>query len=244
MYGLEGRKAIVTGAAHGIGRAIAMRLASEGCHVGIFDQDAAAAGATAAAIGRNGGMVRIAAGSVASKTDVETGIARLMAELGPVDILVNNAGILRGGKLLEMSESDWSETFRVNVDGLFHVTRAVVPGMVARRSGVVVNLTSWMGKSGVAHHGAYCASKFAIVALTQALATEVGEHGVRINAVAPGLIVGTKMREEAEIDRRAKGRARGEPGPSRCGAPALRRTSPTRSPSCAPTRQPTSPARR
>ena len=68
-----------------------------------------------------------------------------------------------------------------------------------------MNLTSWMGKSGVAHHGAYCASKFAIVALTQALASEVGEHGVRVNAAAPGLIVGTKMREEAEIDRRAKG---------------------------------------
>ena len=93
----------------------------------------------------------------------------------------------------------------MNVDGLFHVTRAVVPGMVERRSGVVVNIASWMGKAGVAQHGAYCASKFAIVALTQTLATEVGEHGVRVNAVAPGLIVGTRMREEAEIDRRAKG---------------------------------------
>jgi 2-hydroxycyclohexanecarboxyl-CoA dehydrogenase len=162
---------------------------------------------------RNGGTVRIVPGNVASKTDVETGIATLTAELGPVDILVNNAGILRSGKLLDMSESDWSETFRVNVEGLFHVTRAVVPGMVARRSGVVVNLTSWMGKSGVAHHGAYCASKFAIVALTQALASEVGEHGVRVNAVAPGLIVGTKMREEAEIDRRAKLQA---PTQARC----------------------------
>ena len=131
MYGLEGRKAIVTGAAHGIGRAIAMRLASEGCHLGILDRDAAAADATAAAIARNGGMVRMAAGSVASKTQVEAAVATLAAELGSIDILVNNAGILRSGKLLEMSESDWSEIFRVNVDGLFHVTRAVVLGMVA-----------------------------------------------------------------------------------------------------------------
>jgi NAD(P)-dependent dehydrogenase (short-subunit alcohol dehydrogenase family) len=205
MYGLEGRKAIVTGAAHGIGRAIAARLASEGCRVGILDGDEAAARATAAAIAGESGRVCLATGNIAFKAEVETGVAALTAELGSVDILVNNAGILRSGKLLEMSESDWSETFRVNVDGLFHVTRAVVPDMVARRSGVVVNIASWMGKSGVAQHGAYCASKFAIVALTQTLATEIGEHGVRVNAVAPGLIVGTPMRDEAEIDRRAKG---------------------------------------
>jgi NAD(P)-dependent dehydrogenase (short-subunit alcohol dehydrogenase family) len=93
--------------------------------------------------------------------------------------------------------------------------------MVARRSGAVVNMTSWMGKSGVAHHGAYCASKFAIVALTQALATEIGEYGVRVNAVAPGLIVGTKMREKAELDRRAKGLELAE---SRAKSIPLRRT--------------------
>jgi 2-hydroxycyclohexanecarboxyl-CoA dehydrogenase len=205
MYALEGRRAIVTGAAHGIGRAIAARLVSEGCQVGIFDQDAAAAQATASAIAGEGRTVRLAIGNVASRAEVETGIASLTSELGSVDILVNNAGVLRSGKLLDISESDWSETFRVNVDGLFHVTRAVVPGMVERRSGVVVNIASWMGKAGVAQHGAYCASKFAIVALTQTLATEVGEHGVRVNAVAPGLIVGTPMRDAAEIDRRAKG---------------------------------------
>jgi NAD(P)-dependent dehydrogenase (short-subunit alcohol dehydrogenase family) len=221
MYGLEGRNAIVTGAAHGIGRAIATRFASEGCHVGILDHDAAAAQAIGAAIAGNGGAIRIAVGNVASKPEAEAGIALLTAELGTVDILVNNAGILRSGKLLEMSDADWSETFRVNVDGLFHVTRAVVPGMVARRSGAVVNMTSWMGKSGVAHHGAYCASKFAIVALTQALATEIGEYGVRVNAVAPGLIVGTKMREKAELDRRAKGLELAE---SRAKSIPLRRT--------------------
>ncbi len=205
MYALDGRRAIVTGAAHGIGRAIAARLVSEGCQVGIFDQDAAAAQATASAIAREDRTVRVAIGNVASRAEVETGIASLTSELGSVDILVNSAGILRSGKLLDISERDWSETFCVNVDGLFHVTRAVVPSMVERRSGVVVNVASWMGKAGVAQYGAYCASKFAIVALTQTLATEVGEHGVRVNAVAPGLILGTPMRDAAEIDRRAKG---------------------------------------
>src|SRR5690606_13966881 len=108
-------------------------------------------------------------------------------------------------KLLEMSERDWHAAFGVNVDGMFYVSRAVVPGMIARGRGAVINLASWMGKSSVPNYGAYCATKFAVVALTQALAGEVGEHGVRVNAIAPGLIVQTKMRDESEIDRRAKG---------------------------------------
>lgn len=205
MYGLEGRKAIVTGAAHGIGRAIAARLVAEGCDVGILDSDLEAARATAASIAKDGRNIAVAPGSVASKPEVETGISALEAELGAIDILINNAGILRIGKMLEMSETDWNDTFRVNVGGLFHVSRAVVPGMIARGSGAVVNLASWMGKSGVGSYSAYCASKFAVVALTQALAIEVGDHGVRVNAIAPGLVVQTKMRDEAEIDRRAQG---------------------------------------
>jgi NAD(P)-dependent dehydrogenase (short-subunit alcohol dehydrogenase family) len=205
MYGLEGRKAIVTGAAHGIGKAIAARLVAEGCDVGIFDVDSAAARKTADAIGAPGRKVAVAAGDVSSKADVEAGIGALMAELGPVDILVNNAGICRIGKMMEMSEADWKATFGINVDGLYHVSRLVVPQMIERGSGSVVNLASWMGKSGVAAYGAYCASKFAVVALTQALAAEIGEHGVRVNAVAPGLIVDTKMRDESELDRVAQG---------------------------------------
>lgn len=205
MYGLQGRKAIVTGAAHGIGKAIAARLLAEGCDVGIFDLDLSAARATAAALGASGGKVRVAAGDVSSKADVEAGIGTLIGELGEIDILVNNAGICRVGKLLETSDADWDATFGINVNGLFHVTRMVAPGMVARRSGAIVNLASWMGKSGVAAYGAYCASKFAVVALTQTLACELGEYGVRVNAIGPGLIVDTKMRDESELLRARQG---------------------------------------
>ncbi|PZO03354.1 MAG: 3-oxoacyl-ACP reductase [Hyphomicrobiales bacterium] len=205
MYGLNGRKAIVTGAAHGIGRAIAARLLAEGCDVGIFDLDLAAAQVAAEELGKDGGKVVVAAGDVSSKADVEEGIGSLMAELGPVDILVNNAGICKVGKLLEASEADWHATFGINVDGFFYVTRKVAPQMVARGSGSIVNLASWMGKSGVAAYGAYCASKFAIVGLTQSLAMELGEHGIRVNAVGPGLIVETKMRDESELKRAAEG---------------------------------------
>lgn len=205
MYGLEGRKAIVTGAAHGIGKAIAARLIAEGCDVGIFDLDRKAAEDAAASLRNGQGKVYVASGDVSSKADVEAGIGALMAELGPIDILVNNAGICRVGKLLETNDEDWNATFGINVNGLFHVTRKVAPQMIARRSGAIVNLASWMGKSGVAAYGAYCASKFAVVALTQSLAAEIGEYGVRVNAIAPGLIVDTKMRDESEVKRAEEG---------------------------------------
>jgi NAD(P)-dependent dehydrogenase (short-subunit alcohol dehydrogenase family) len=206
MYGLEGRRAIVTGAAYGIGRGIAARLVAEGCDVGLFDLDFAAAERVAAELSTSGRRIAVAAGDVSSKADVEAGMNTLLNELGGgADVLVNNAGICRIGKLLEMEESDWRTTFGINVDGLFYVTRQIVPGMVERRSGAVVNLASWMGKSGAKAYGAYCASKFAIVALTQTLALELGEHGVRVNAVAPGLVVQTRMREESEEERRREG---------------------------------------
>ncbi len=205
MYGLQGRRAIVTGAAHGIGKGIAARLLAEGCDVGILDIDPAAAEATAAALAQAGGKVAFAGGDVSSKDSVVSAVGRLRAELGPIDILVNNAGILKVGKLLETSDEDWRLHFAVNVDGMFNVTRAVAPEMVERRKGAIVNIASWMGKSGVAAYGAYCASKFAIIGATQSLACEVGEFGVRVNAVGPGLIVDTKMRDESEIKRKAEG---------------------------------------
>jgi NAD(P)-dependent dehydrogenase (short-subunit alcohol dehydrogenase family) len=206
MYGLQGRRAIVTGAAYGIGRGIASRLAAEGCDLGLFDLDLPAVERLADELSRSGHRVALAAGDVSSRADVQAGMGRLMEGLGGgADILVNNAGICRIGKLLDMEESDWRATFGINVDGLFYTTRAVVPGMVERRSGVVVNLASWMGKSGAEAYGAYCASKFAVVALTQSLALELGEHGVRVNAVAPGLVVQTKMRDESEEKRRREG---------------------------------------
>ncbi len=205
MYDLAGKKAIVTGAAHGIGKAIATRLAAEGCDLGILDVDREAARAAAGAIASQGRKAEFAVGDVSSKDSVAESVGSLMAALGRVDILVNNAGICRIGKMLEMSDGDWRATFGINVDGLFNVSRLVVPDMVERRSGSVVNIASWMGKSAVPAYGAYCASKFAVVALTQTLAGEVGEYGVRVNAVAPGLIVDTKMRDESEAERRQQG---------------------------------------
>jgi NAD(P)-dependent dehydrogenase (short-subunit alcohol dehydrogenase family) len=205
MYRLEGKRAIITGAGNGIGRAIATRLAHEGCAIGIFDIDANAADSTARQLRSLGYACHSALGDVSDRDSVKVGMDELIETLNGVDILVNNAGICRLGKLLEMSDDDWYQTFGVNVDGVYHVTRAVVPHLVKQRAGSVINISSWMGKSGVQSYGAYCASKFAIIALTQALACEIGEAGVRVNSVAPGLIVETRMREESEKDRAVQG---------------------------------------
>lgn len=199
MYSLEGRTAIVTGAGTGIGRAVALRLADEGCAIGIFELDPEAADRTAAEVEARGRRVHIAVGNVAFQDDVDRGMASLLDGLGgSADILVNNAGILRIGKLVEMAEKDWTDSFQVNVDGVFRTTRAVLPHMIRNRSGCVVNMASWLGKKAVAHYSAYCASKFAVVGITQALALEVAEYGIRVNAVAPGIIVDTGMRQKSE----------------------------------------------
>jgi NAD(P)-dependent dehydrogenase (short-subunit alcohol dehydrogenase family) len=207
MEGLGGKRALVTGGGSGIGRSIALKLAREGCDIALIDIDEPAANRVAGEIRALGRQAAAASGDVASAESVRAAVANLAG--APFDILVNNAGIARLGALLTMPEKDWRETFAVNVDGTFNVSRAVVPGMVERRRGAVVNLASWLGRRGMPPFGAYAASKFAVVAMTQTLALEVAASGVRVNAVCPGLIVDTRMREalEREADRAGLPRA-------------------------------------
>ena len=195
MEGLAGKRALITGGASGIGRAIALKLAREGCNIALVDIDGERANATAAEIRALGHEAKAATGDVSDAESVRAAVAALADNSAPIDILINNAGIARLGSLLTMSEKDWRDTFAVNVDGVFNVSRAVVPGMVARRHGAVVNLASWLGRRGHPAFSAYAATKFAVIGMTQSLAPEVAPSGVRVNAVCPGLIVGTPMRE-------------------------------------------------
>ena len=200
MYALHGRVGLVTGAGGGIGRAVARRLAREGMAVAVLDRDGAAAEAVAAEIG---GLAVTA--DVTSEGEVGRAVEAVLARLGQVDLLVNNAGVAWMGPALEMPLEALRAMLRVNVEGVFIVSRAVLPHMSARRSGSVVNLASWAGKTGNAFFAGYSASKFAVIGLTQALAREMAPHGVRVNAICPGIVVETAMRSAIEAQQRQYG---------------------------------------
>ena len=200
MYALNGRVGLVTGAGGGIGRAIARRLAREGMAVAVLDRDGAAAEAVAAEIG---GLAVTA--DVTSEGEVGRAVEAVLARLGQIDLLVNNAGVAWMGPALEMPLEALRAMLRVNVEGVFIVSRAVLPHMSARRSGSVVNLASWAGKTGNAHFAGYSASKFAVIGLTQALAREMAPDGVRVNAICPGIVVETAMRTAIEAQQRQYG---------------------------------------
>ena len=198
MADLTGQVAFVTGGARGIGRSIALRLAADGADVALFDRGFEAGDQPAASIRASRRRALALAGDVAAPESVEAAVNEAEAQLGPISILVNNAGICRIAPALETDLDDFRAMFRVNVEGVFVCCRAVVPRMVERRAGCVINMASWTGKSGRPYFAAYGASKFAVIGLTQALAAEVAPFGVRVNAICPGIVVSTDMRREIE----------------------------------------------
>ena len=203
--GEKRRTAVVTGAGTGIGRAIAIRLARDGYHVAVNDLDLESATKTAGEIERLGVSGVPIAADVGDRAAAQRMIGKALETLEGLDLLVNNAGICRLGPVAEFLETDWRETFRVNVDGVFHCCQAVVPHMVTRGHGNIINIASWNGKAGMPFFGPYCASKFAVLGLTQALAKEVAPH-IRVNAVCPGIVAGTAMRAQGDCEARALGR--------------------------------------
>ena len=200
MYALNGRVGLVTGGGSGIGREIARRLAREGMAVAVLDRDDAAAQAVAAEIG---GLAVTA--DVTSPQAVERAVDATLARFERIDLLVNNAGIAWTGPALEMPLDTLQAMLQVNVEGVFIASRAVLPHMIARRSGSIVNLASWAGKTGAAYFAGYSATKFAVIGLTQALAREMAPHGIRVNAICPGIVVETAMRTALEGQQRQWG---------------------------------------
>ena len=183
---LEESVAIVTGGSRGIGRGIAAALAEAGAHVAIVGRNGTSAIAAAEELPGegHGGF----ACDVAAPAQVAAALAAVEEQLGPVDILVNNAGITRDNILVRMKDEEFDEVIAANLKGAFNFTRAVTRGMMKRRSGSILNITSVVGLTGNAGQANYAASKAGLVGLTKSVAKELASRGVRCNAIAPGFI--------------------------------------------------------
>jgi len=204
MYNYAGQVAVVTGAAMGIGRSIARKLVAEGCHVALWDKNAEALSGAFAELS-TGGSVSKAVIDVTDLDAVMSAVAETRRHHGPIDILVNNAGVGQVASIIDDKPEDFEFTMRLNVFGTFNCCHAVVPSMVSRKSGRIINLSSWFGKVGRPSSLAYCASKFAILGMTQSMALDLAAHGIRVNAVCPGAIANTQMRDFADTQLAAKG---------------------------------------
>jgi 3-oxoacyl-[acyl-carrier protein] reductase len=197
--GLAGKAAIVTGGSRGIGRAIVELLATEGAEVTFFFRDNTAAADEVVAAGRAAGH-----NIVAEQVDIRDGAAcaaaveRVVERCGRIDVLVNNAGMVRDNLLAMLDEEDVRIVMETNVGGVFNVTRAVVPHMVSRRAGKIINLSSVAGEKGGRGQTNYAASKGAINALTRSLAVELASRRITVNSVAPGVIDTEMSREVRE----------------------------------------------
>ncbi|MFD2718011.1 3-ketoacyl-ACP reductase [Hymenobacter monticola] len=188
MESLQGKVALVTGAGKGIGRAVALALAAEGAQVGLLARTDSDLQEVAAEIIAAGGNVATAVADVADRTAVNVAVAKIHQELGPIDILINNAGIGSFAKFLEMEPEKWEQIVQVNLFGTYYVTRAVLPDMIQRQAGDIINISSTSGLRAAAGSSAYSASKFAVMGLTEALMQEVRKHNIRVSALTPSTV--------------------------------------------------------
>jgi 3-oxoacyl-[acyl-carrier protein] reductase len=188
MESLKGKVALVTGAGKGIGRATAVALAHEGVHVGLLARTESQLQEVAQELQALGVKTAVAAADVADRAAVEAAVDHLRQALGPVDILINNAGIGTFAKFLEMEPADWEHIIQVNLMGVYYVTRAVLPGMIDRQTGDIINVASTSGLRASAGSSAYSASKFALMGLTEALMQEVRKQNIRVSALTPSTV--------------------------------------------------------
>lgn len=201
MKKLEGRVALITGGARGIGKKIAQRFISEGANIAVCDVNPDEAQSTAAELSSDGCVVKAYMMNVADEANVAEAVKKVMDDFGRIDILVNNAGITRDNLMLRMKQEDWNAVINVNLTGTFNVSKSVVRFMVKARSGRIVNIASVVGVMGNAGQVNYSASKAGVIGLTKTMAKEFASRSITVNAIAPGYIQ-TEMTEH--INEQAK----------------------------------------
>jgi len=192
------KKAIVTGAGQGIGRAIALEMAREGADVAVAEMNSESRGQTCMAVealGRKAVSVQV---DVADAKQVHAMVEQVLKEWGRIDVLVNNAGFDRGATLLKVNEDDWDAVLGVHLKGTFNCIQAVAPHMIEKGYGKIVNLSSVWGKSGAIAEIAYSSAKAGIIGLTKSVARELARHQINVNVVLPGLILTPTIAKMAE----------------------------------------------
>ena len=189
MESLAGKNALVTGAGKGIGRAIAIALAKEGVNVGLLARTESQLEEVAEEVRGNGVKASVVTADVSDINAVNAAVQQVQKELGAIDILINNAGIASFGKFLELEPEEWERNVKVNLFGVYYMTRAVLPQMIERKTGDIINISSTAGLRGAAVTSAYSASKFGLMGLTESLMQEVRKHNIRVSALTPSTVV-------------------------------------------------------
>jgi 3-oxoacyl-[acyl-carrier protein] reductase len=189
MQSLKGKVALVTGAGKGIGKAVAIALANEGVNVGLMARTEKDLVAVAEEIKAKGVNVAYATADISNRIAVEEAILKIQQELGDINILINNAGTGTFAKFLDLEPEAWENMIKVNLFGVYYATRAVLPSMIEKKSGDIINISSTAGKSGGAVTSAYSASKFGVFGLSESLMQEVRKHNIRVTALAPSTVV-------------------------------------------------------
>jgi meso-butanediol dehydrogenase / (S,S)-butanediol dehydrogenase / diacetyl reductase len=190
---LENRNALITGGSRGIGKAIARRFVVEGANVFLCARGESTLKETAEELRQVGGKVAIHLADVSDQGSVEGMVGHALAEFGVLDILVNNAGMTKSGRFMDYSFEEFERVMEVNLYGVFHVTRAVLPSMMERKRGKIINMASTAGKWGSMNQSAYNASKHAVVGLTRCLALEMAPFHINVNAICPAGVEGDEI---------------------------------------------------
>lgn len=198
MQSINGKTAIVTGAGRGIGRATAIALAKEGVNVGLVGLTLSNLEKVAGELSEFDVKVAVATADVADLESITTAVEKIRGELGAVDILINNAGTAKFGGFLDLSPEEWENIIKVNLMGVYNTTRAVLPEMIERKAGDIVNISSSAGQKGAPVTSAYSASKFGVLGLTESLALEVRKHNIRVIGLTPSTVV-TDLAAEANL---------------------------------------------